>query len=306
MRYSGLAFLLAASLETAGAQTFDPKLPSPVPEVTSKVTEQATLRYIDIHVGSGVAAKPGQQYTVHYTGWLRDGTQFDSSAGREPLQFVQGRREVIAGFDVGFESMQVGGKRRLFIPYQLAYGDQARGKIPPKSELIFDIELVGAKDAPPSTAAAELQLPFGAMEKQVISLAKAVPEEKYSWRPGPGVRSFQEVFLHIAFGNQLLLKVADSALNPEALKKQIEENAQAESQVISKEKVLEILAESFTAVRNTLDAARPNNLSRNADFFGTPTTRRGVLTALDTHIAEHLGQAIAYARMNGIVPPWSK
>src|SRR5258706_1642796 len=159
MRYA-LALMLAAGLEPGIAQTFDPKLPASVPEVTGKVTEQATLRYIDIQTGSGADAKPGQQYVAHYTGWLRDGTQFDSSAGKDPLKFVQGRREVIAGFDVGFEGMKVGGKRRIFIPYQFAYGDQTRGKIPPKSELIFDIELVDVKDAPALAAAADLLDPL--------------------------------------------------------------------------------------------------------------------------------------------------
>src|SRR5262245_62047291 len=210
MRYAAFAFTLALH-----AQTFDPKIPN-APAISGAVVEQAALRRVEIQDGTGAEAKPGQQYTVHYTGWLRDGTEFDSSAGRDPLKFVQGRREVIAGFDVGFEGMRVGGKRRLFIPYQLAYGEQERGKIKPKSELIFDIELVDAKDAAPLAAAGDLLLPFGDMERQVIALALAVPGEKYSWRPGPGVRSFQEVFLHIAFGNRLLLGIADG-LEKEAL-----------------------------------------------------------------------------------------
>src|SRR5438477_550544 len=108
MRYSAFPLILAAGLGSGSAQTLDPKLPASVPEVTGNVTEQATLRYIDIKAGTGAGAKSGQQYAVHYTGWLRDGTQFDSSAGKDPLQFVQGRREVIAGFDVGFEGMKVG------------------------------------------------------------------------------------------------------------------------------------------------------------------------------------------------------
>src|SRR5688572_3591780 len=113
MRYAAFTFVLA--------------LHAQIPPVTGPVTEQATLRYINIQTGTGADARAGQQYSVHYTGWLRDGTQFDSSAGRDPLKFVQGRREVIPGFDAGFEGMKVGGKRRVFIPYQLAYGDQQRG-----------------------------------------------------------------------------------------------------------------------------------------------------------------------------------
>src|SRR5262245_13900864 len=300
MRYAAFAFTLALH-----AQTFDPKIPN-APAISGAVVEQAALRRVEIQDGTGAEAKPGQQYTVHYTGWLRDGTQFDSSAGRDPLKFVQGRREVIAGFDVGFEGMKVGGKRRIFIPYQLAYGDQQRGKIPPKAELIFDIELVAVKDVPPAVPGASLLLPFDGLERQVLALAKAIPEEKYSWRPGPGVRSFQEVFLHIAYGNQLLLNVANNQPDKDTLNKQIEENARNESQTITKDSIIRILTESFAAVRKTFDQARPGTLARDADFFGTPTTRHGILTVIDTHIAEHLGQAIAYARVNGIVPPWSK
>lgn len=93
---------------------------------------------------------PGQQLTVQYTGWLAsDGTKFDSSVDRnEPFTFPQGAHRVITGWDQGFGGMRVGGKRRLFIPYQLAYGAEGRPPmIPPMSDLIFDIELVSVGDA---------------------------------------------------------------------------------------------------------------------------------------------------------------
>ena len=104
------------------------------------------LRYVDIKVGTGAEAAPGNSFTVHYTGWLAsDGTKFDSSVDRgQPFTFLQGAHGVIAGWDEGFDGMRVGGKRRLFIPYQLAYGDAGRPPIPPKSDLIFDIELLAA------------------------------------------------------------------------------------------------------------------------------------------------------------------
>jgi hypothetical protein len=70
--------------------------------------------------------------------------------------------------------------------------------------------------------------------------------------------------------------------------------------------VLAALSESFTAIHGALDRARPGTLTRAVDFFGTPATANGVLINLETHMAEHLGQAIAYSRMNGIVPPWSQ
>jgi uncharacterized damage-inducible protein DinB len=281
-------------------------LAAQMPEVSGKVTEQATLRYIDIHTGDGAPAAAGKQFTVHYTGWLRDGTQFDSSAGKDPLKFVQGRRQVIAGFDVGFEGMKVGGKRRIFIPWQLAYGEQGRGKIPPKAELIFDVELLDVKDpAPNSGPAADLLLPFSELEEHVIALAKAVPEEKYGWRPAEGVRSIREAFLHIAYGNQLMLNISNG-VPKDALNKQIEEQLKREKEPLSKEQVIEALTGSFKTIREALQTASAGSLGRDVDFFGTATTRRAVLTSLGAHIAEHEGQLIAYARMNGIVPPWSK
>ena len=301
----GLALLIGA-IPPLSAQPFDPKMPEAAPAVTGKVVDAATLRYIDFKVGTGDPAKPGQEYTVHYTGWLRDGTKFDSSIGKEPLKFVQGRRNVIAGWEMGFEGMHVGGQRRLFIPYQLAYGEAGRGAIPPKAELVFDVELLDAKTAPEAPAAAsDILMSLKMEEEQVMALAKAVPEDKYSWTPGPGVRSFQQVFLHIAKANQLLIRIADAAPKVE-VQEIIEGNEKAEKQPMTKEQTITALTESFAAVHEYEDAATARSLTRDADFFGTATSRRGVLVFLDTHIGEHLGQAIAYARMNGIVPPWSK
>ncbi|HXS97088.1 MAG TPA: DinB family protein [Candidatus Limnocylindrales bacterium] len=297
-----------AGLAIAGglaAQGFSPKMPDSVPQVTGPVVEEASLRYIDIQEGTGETAKPGQEYTVHYTGWLRDGKKFDSSVGKEPLKFVQGRRLVISGFDVGFEGMKVGGKRRIFIPYELAYGEQGRGSIPPKAELIFDVELVGVKNAPPAPpAAADLIMPLTETQEHTIALAKAVPADKYEWRPGPGVRSFKEVFLHIALGNELLLMLSRGA-SADEVKAKIASNTAEEKTAATKDHVVERLEASFAAVRAAMDSARANNLAKEVQFRGQPSTARAVLAYLDVHAGEHLGQAIAYARVNGIVPPWS-
>jgi peptidylprolyl isomerase len=130
-----------------------PALPAGIPPATGKVESALALRYIDIKSGDGAEAQPGQFYTVHYTGWLAsDGTKFDSSVDRnEPFTFQQGTHGVIPGWDYGFAGMHVGGKRRLFIPYQLAYGDRGRPPVmPPKSDLIFDIELIAAGDTEPA------------------------------------------------------------------------------------------------------------------------------------------------------------
>jgi uncharacterized damage-inducible protein DinB len=301
-----LATALALAALPLAAQTFDTRMPDSVPAVAGKVMEGATLRYIDVQIGDGAPAAAGQQYTVHYTGWLRDGTKFDSSIGKEPIQFVQGRRQVISGWEMGFEGMKAGGKRRLFIPYQMAYGEQGRDSIPPKAELVFDVELLKVDPAPEAPAAAgDVLFSLNSVESEVMQLAKAVPEEKYSWRPGPGVRTFQQVFLHIAYANHLILNIAKGSDEAE-VKKIIEDNDKGELQPISKEKTLAALTASFAEAHKYLDEVRAQALTRDAEFFGQKTTRRGVLIFLDTHMGEHLGQAIAYARMNGIVPPWSK
>lgn len=126
------------------------RLPAAIPPATGPVRTQYVMRYLDVAAGAGAPAEPGQVYAVHYTGWLHDGTKFDSSRDRgEPIRFEQGKRRVIPGWDAGFEGMRVGGRRRLFIPYQLAYGVQGRPpRIPPRAALIFDVELVGV--SPPA------------------------------------------------------------------------------------------------------------------------------------------------------------
>ncbi|HFE37654.1 MAG TPA: FKBP-type peptidyl-prolyl cis-trans isomerase [Gammaproteobacteria bacterium] len=102
------------------------------------------LNYKDLEVGEGATAEAGQQVTVHYTGWLEDGTKFDSSLDRsEPFQFKLGMGMVIRGWDEGVAGMQVGGKRKLKIPSELGYGASgAGGVIPANATLIFDVELL--------------------------------------------------------------------------------------------------------------------------------------------------------------------
>jgi len=138
-----------------------------IPKVVGVSKILYALRYIDTVVGKGPLAESSvlgtsqadskvKWYTVHYTGYLaKDGTKFDSSVDRgSPITFPIGARQVIAGWDGGFEGMHVGGKRRLFIPYQLAYGEQGRAPvIPAKADLVFDIELVSFSDNPPARPA---------------------------------------------------------------------------------------------------------------------------------------------------------
>jgi peptidylprolyl isomerase len=161
--------LLAALSAAATAQT-TPKATTTTPHHTTTAAKTATtppnipkvvgipkplftLRYIDTKIGTGAPAEERKYYTVHYTGWLTNGTKFDSSfdhPGGEPITFPYGARRVIIGWDTGFEGMHVGGKRRLFVPYQLAYGETGRPPvIPAKADLIFDVELVSMSDVAP-------------------------------------------------------------------------------------------------------------------------------------------------------------
>jgi peptidylprolyl isomerase len=123
-----------------------PDAPTQVAEADYTTTDSG-LQYYDLQVGSGPSPAPGQVAVVHYTGWLTDGTKFDSSLDRgEPFRFPVSQGQVIAGWDEGVASMQVGGKRQLVIPSELGYGEQGAGSaIPPNANLIFEVELLGVE-----------------------------------------------------------------------------------------------------------------------------------------------------------------
>ena len=108
------------------------------------MTTESGLKYYDFEVGDGAEATAGQSVAVHYTGWLSDGTKFDSSLDRgQPFVFLLGASQVIPGWDEGVAGMKVGGQRQLLIPPDLGYGEQgAGGVIPPNATLVFEVELV--------------------------------------------------------------------------------------------------------------------------------------------------------------------
>ena len=108
------------------------------------VTTPSGLQYVDVVAGTGEEAKPGDLVVVHYTGWLTDGTKFDSSKDRnDPFSFRLGAGKVIQGWDEGVAGMKVGGTRKLTIPPDLGYGPRgAGGVIPPNATLKFDVELL--------------------------------------------------------------------------------------------------------------------------------------------------------------------
>ncbi len=103
------------------------------------------LTYQDVAEGTGAEAKKGHQVSVHYTGWLMDGTKFDSSKDRgDPFEFPLGAGQVIKGWDEGVAGMKVGGTRKLTIPPSLGYGARgAGGAIPPNATLVFEVQLLG-------------------------------------------------------------------------------------------------------------------------------------------------------------------
>ena len=274
------------------------------PPVNGTPTEIASLRYVDVEQGTGASAAAGKRYTVHYTGWLKDGTKFDSSVDRkEPLDFIQGRRQVITGWDIGFEGMKVGGKRRLFIPYQLAYGEAGSGPIPAKAELIFDVELLGVADVPTVVPAVDVLLPFMDLETRVLALARSIPADRYSWKPNAPARSIAEILMRIADSTKLLDSLAGDDIKPSEFEGKLDEKAKAPPP--DKEAILALLTANFAEVHKDMESVRNGFLAGEAELFGKPTTKRGVLARLDVAVAEQFGQLIAYAHAGGVALPWT-
>lgn len=146
-----LGLLLAACGPAVPQENTDSTAPAGAEDGESESGSRVTasgLEYIEVEEGTGAQAMPGDLVSVHYTGTLEDGTEFDSSAGGDPIQFVLGQGSVIQGWDEGIGLMRVGGKAQLVIPPSLAYGEQDYGPIPGGSTLYFDVELVAAEPAP--------------------------------------------------------------------------------------------------------------------------------------------------------------
>ncbi|MDX2183856.1 MAG: FKBP-type peptidyl-prolyl cis-trans isomerase [Gemmatimonadaceae bacterium] len=150
---------VAAAAAVVGCAARTPSFPATIPPTNQPHVVIATLSKVDLVAGTGARAEHHRCVYAHYTGWLTDGSKFDSSRDttpqgqpRSPIAVPLGFRRVIAGWDAGFEGLQVGGKRRLVIPYQFAYGEKGRPPvIPARATLIFDVELLAVADTLPRT-----------------------------------------------------------------------------------------------------------------------------------------------------------
>jgi uncharacterized damage-inducible protein DinB len=137
-------------------------------------------------------------------------------------------------------------------------------------------------------------------ETKLIRLAEAIPQEKYTWRPGEGVRSVSEVFLHVSGGNYSLPRLAGTP-PPEGFAPQ-----GFQTSTTDKAQILDHLKKSFAHVKGAVRSIEAADYDKPVRMFGRDSTVRNVLLLLATHSHEHLGQMIAYTRMNGITPPWTE
>jgi uncharacterized damage-inducible protein DinB len=138
------------------------------------------------------------------------------------------------------------------------------------------------------------------VSRQLIALAEATPADKFAWRPAPGVRSTSEVYMHIALANFYLLSVTGPPMPPDIKSEEIEKT------VTSKADVIAYLKRSLDAVKVARAQLKPGDLQRKVKIMNKDATVDGMYLRIIVHDNEHMGQLIAYARMNGIVPPWSK
>lgn len=156
-----------------------------------------------------------------------------------------------------------------------------------------------ARSAAPAGVRGEILAQFDDAATKLLQLGEAIPQEKYAWRPRAGVRSVSQVLMHVSGGNYFVLGMAGVPA-PAGL------SEDAENTVTDKAQVLEQLRRSCEHVRAAIRSMPDADLDKPATLFGRPSTKRNVLLLTVTHAHEHLGQLIAYARSNGVVPPWSR
>jgi uncharacterized damage-inducible protein DinB len=164
--------------------------------------------------------------------------------------------------------------------------------------------LLVAQGADPASAAGlrkELIGQLADAEQKFLALADATPAEKYTWRPAAGVRSVSEVYMHMVGSNYMIPGIAGVKRKPD-----VAFSPDMETKITDKAQIVDLLRKSFAHARQAVMDVPDAQMDASVNLFGTPSTNRGVLVLMATHAHEHLGQSIAYARMNGIVPPWSR
>ncbi len=144
----------------------------------------------------------------------------------------------------------------------------------------------------------------GRLEQQIVSLEQAVPQAKFTWRPAKGVRSVAEVYLHVAGGIYFL--TGQLGFAPPADVKALMESKKWETQTTKKDEIKTILTNAFAYLRKAVNDTSDADLDKTVKMFGNEWSKRLVFMVVLGHCSEHLGQSIAYARINGVVPPWSK
>ena len=139
---------------------------------------------------------------------------------------------------------------------------------------------------------------WGHVSRQLVALAETIPSDKYAWRPGPGVRSTSEVIMHIAIDNFWLLSVTGPPMPRDLTSNELEKS------VTGKVDVLNWLRRSLEAVKTGRASLKAGDLARKVKIEGRDATVDGIYLRIIIHANEHMGQLVAYARMNGIAPPW--
>ena len=158
----------------------------------------------------------------------------------------------------------------------------------------------GAALAGPAEVRDGTVAPLATLEKKFVGLAEAMPQGKYSWRPGDGVRSVSELFLHVASANYRL---------PESIGADIPSGVDAggmEKSTTDKAKISALVKQSFAHIRAAVAKLSDADIDKAIKLFGRDNTNGGASIIMTEHLSEHLGQSIAYARVNGVVPPWSR
>ena len=289
--------VVAAAARAAG-QTAQQAIPAP-PDVAAPPADApktaSGLASKVLKAGKGtVHPGPTSRVTVHYSGWTTDGKMFDSSVVRkEPATFPLNR--VIPGWTEGVQLMVEGETRRFWIPVELAYNNR-EGR--PKGMLVFDVELIRIEPAvSPNPVLDGLKTDYVAVRRYITRAAEQVPESLYGFKPTPEVRSFGQLFAHIADGNY---EFCGPVAGEKPSVQDIEKTKTTKADIVA------ALGASFAYCDTVLGAMTDADGAKMADFFGQPLARLSIFAANTSHDNEHYGNIVTYMRLNKMVPPSSQ